>query len=132
MKFDKNEAFRERQDYSQIWLHQFLRAKVLKTMFRQFPRKFSSAKDMDTFIKSLELPDNQKLYVSEANHVVFGESTTRGKITQNCAESIRKKGWRFPDQFQVSEKSIVIGEITQRWTSLFGQLNRLIGKVFLR
>jgi len=40
------------------------------------------------------------LFVTEKNYAVFGESTRRGMITQNCYESIVDSGIELPDWFQ--------------------------------
>jgi hypothetical protein len=38
--------------------------------------------------------------VTEKNFAVFGESTRRGDITQNCYESIVEAGIELPEWFQ--------------------------------
>jgi hypothetical protein len=46
-----NNTYLRRKDYSQIWIHQFLRVKVLRYLFNQFPDEIPTAKAMDDFKK---------------------------------------------------------------------------------
>ena len=103
----------ERKNYSQIWMHQFLRVKVLRTLFETFPDRNFVAKEMDTYIKQVQLPEDQKLYVTSQNMAVFGESTTRGMLTKNCAVSLEKFGLDVPNM-AVSDKEITIGELPKK------------------
>ena len=41
-----------------------------------------------------------RLYVTKENFAVFGESTQRGVITQNCYESILASGIELPECFR--------------------------------
>lgn len=77
-----------RKNYKQIWLHQFVKVKVLRHLFKSFPLKPNVAKDMDQIIENIRLPSSHKLYVSEKNYSIFGESTTRGEVTKNCYKSL--------------------------------------------
>jgi hypothetical protein len=115
--------FLRRLSYTQIWLHQFLRAKVLRHLFGGFPDVVANAKDMDELINHAQLPDDHRLYVISRNAVQFGESTTRGKITANCAASLRSRGG-IPVGFETSEQSIFIGRLPT-WRERFaGMLGR--------
>ncbi len=102
--------FLRRNSYAQIWLHQFLRAKVLRHLFAGFPDVVPNAKDMDELINRADLPDDHRLFVISRNAVQFGESTSRGKITANCAKSLRTRG-EIPAGFETSEQSIFIGQL---------------------
>ncbi len=106
-----NQVFIRRKDYIQIYSHQFLRAKVLKYLFRSFPDRPFNPHEMDEFIKKRYLPGNHKLYVSEKNYVVFGESTSRGQLTKNCAKSFFRWGIDIPTNFEISDKIKVKGAI---------------------
>ncbi len=83
--------FLERKTYHQIWIHQFMRVKVLRSIFERFPSNISKAKEMDTYKDSLIKCTDHRLFVAEKNVAVFGESTVGGKITRNCIESIKQK-----------------------------------------
>jgi hypothetical protein len=85
------EVLLERRAYHQIWIHQFLRVKVLRYLFRSFPDEISSAKTMDTLLLNVQKPASHRLFVTRDNLAIFGESTSRGEITKNCYESIRNK-----------------------------------------
>jgi hypothetical protein len=98
-----------RRDYSQIWIHQFLRAKVLRTLFEAFPRQLVGAKSMDALKDRMSLPADHRLYVVETNLAIFGESTTRGQVTRNCAASLRALGLALPPEFALSDREIVMG-----------------------
>jgi len=41
-----------------------------------------------------------RLFVIKENFAVFGESTQRGVITQNCYESMLASGIKLPEWFQ--------------------------------
>lgn len=104
-------SFLERKDYSQIWLHQFLRVKVVRHLFGQFPENIPNAKLMDALIKEVRLPAEHSLYVTEKNLSTFGESTSRGKLTLNCHKSIMKNNLPLPQSIPLNnEKSIVMGD----------------------
>jgi hypothetical protein len=90
-----------------------LRAKVLRNLFEGFPDGRYSAKAMDEMKERAPLPESHRLYVSEANHVVFGESTTRGKLTSNCAASLKLYGLPAP-ALPSSEQNIIIGDLPRR------------------
>ena len=103
------QTFLRRTSYTQIWLHQFLRVRVLRDLFMGFPEVIESAKEMDTLLLARALPANQRLYVLDHNAVVFGESTSRGVLTANCAASLsRSRG--LPAGFSVSRQRLVVGK----------------------
>ena len=58
----------------------------------------------DTIVK---LPEH-RLFVTEENFAIFGESTHKGVITQNCYESIRKTDIELPARFRRSSGRYVI------------------------
>jgi hypothetical protein len=62
--------------------------------------------------------------VLDRNAVVFGESTSRGRLTANCAASMRR-GRGLPEGFEVDRRRMFIG----RRPSL---LRRAVGAVFHR
>jgi hypothetical protein len=101
-------TFHRRLDYKQIWLHQFLRAKVLRRLFEGFPEVLSSAKEMDELHSQAILPADHARYEIDRNAAVFGESTHRGRITANCAESLRRRRG-IPEGFEACSQRLVIG-----------------------
>jgi hypothetical protein len=86
----------QRINYRQIWIHQFVRAKVIRDLFNQFPSVIVNAKSMDGLKNQASLPSDQILLVSNDSYCVFGESTSRGVITANCLESFRSKTFDVP------------------------------------
>ena len=89
-----------RRGYDQIWIHQFLRVKILRRLFSAFPNKIDRAKDLDELKGGPNVPAPELLFVSERTFAVFGESTSRGILTQNCWESIVNYGLRLPSWFR--------------------------------
>ncbi len=113
----------ERQRWYQIWLHQFLRVKVLRYLFTHMPPRIPDAKVMDKLKDDIPKPDELRLFVTKENYAIFGESTQRGVITRNCHESMRKSGLELPPWFQHSNGNYVtMGELPRvaapRWSAL--------------
>lgn len=92
-------VYLERAGYQQIWLHQFLRVKVLRALFGGFPDHIPQAKMMDDLKDAARKPREHRLFVSRENRAILGESTSRGILTRNCAESMRAAGVEFPGWF---------------------------------
>jgi hypothetical protein len=90
----------ERKAWNQIWIHQFLKVKVLRYLFSQMPVEIGSAKQMDHFLGEIPKPAELKLYVTKDNFAVFGESTHKGTLNQNCYESIVKTEIELPKWFR--------------------------------
>ena len=92
-------VYLERRSWHQIWLHQFLRVKVLRGLFQGMPDDIDLAKEMDALKFAVPKPAAQRLYVTEKNYAVFGESTKAGRIMQGCHESILASGLTLPAHF---------------------------------
>jgi hypothetical protein len=90
----------ERKAWFQIWIHQLLRAKVLRYLFTHLPDHIPSAKAMDELKDDVPKLVEHRLFVTKENFAVFGESTQRGVITQNCYESMLASGIKLPEWFQ--------------------------------
>lgn len=106
-----------RRDYSQIWLHQFLRVKVLRHLFERLPDSVPAAIALDPLKHRVPLPADHRIYVVETNLATFGESTTRGQITRNCAASLHAMGMALPPEFATVDSDIVWGVIESDGTS---------------
>jgi len=78
----------ERKDYRNIWIHQFLKVKVLRFLFESFPTGIPFARVMDELKRGVGKPGNHQLFTTYKNYAVFGESTSGGRLTRNCYESI--------------------------------------------
>jgi len=108
------DKFYRRKNYYQFWVPQFLKTKILRELFLEFPDRSFRAKEMDTFtgqeidqtVKSFG--DNQKMYVSAVNNARFGESTIAGRVTQNCYTSMQNRNISV-SKFKKSRHSILIG-----------------------
>jgi hypothetical protein len=94
------DTYFERKAWYQIWLHQLLKVKVLRYLFTHFPDRIPSAKEMDEFKDAIVKPSELRLFVTKENFAVFGESTARGLITQNCYESMVANQIALPDWFR--------------------------------
>ena len=116
----------ERSNYKRIWLHQFLRVKVLKYMFESFPDVIPASKHLDYLKSDLPKPDDHRLFVTTRNLAVFGESTAKGVLTDNCYRSILEAGLDFPDWHSGDvEKEQIIGSLPgPRSGSLLGSFFR--------
>jgi hypothetical protein len=77
-----------------------MRAKVLRHLFKHLPDHIPSAKAMDDLKDEVPKLPEHRLFVTEKNYAVFGESTRKGDITQNCYESIIDAGIELPEWFQ--------------------------------
>jgi hypothetical protein len=94
------DVYLERRAWFQIWIHQILRAKVLRHLFTQLPDHIPSAKAMDELKNDVPKLPEHRLFVTKENFAVFGESTSRGVITQNCYESMVAAGIEIPEWFR--------------------------------
>ena len=94
------DVYLERKGWWQIWIHQIMRAKVLRHLFKHLPDHIPNAKEMDDLKDDVPKLPEHRLFVTEKNYAVFGESTRRGMITQNCYESIVDSGIELPEWFQ--------------------------------
>jgi hypothetical protein len=104
-------ALRRRRDYSQIWIHQFMRVKVLRHLFAAMPEPIATPAVMDPVKDRLALPADHRLYVVETNLAVFGESTQAGRVTSNCAASMRAAGRGVPPGFEEMPTAVVMGAL---------------------
>ena len=100
-----------RYNYRQIWLHQFLRVRVLRVLFDAFPNEDFEAKEMDGFKDKVEILRDTNLYVTEKNYAVFGESTVAGKLTSGCLASMRDLSVEIPEGFDIFDADIRIGSL---------------------
>ncbi len=55
---------------------------------------------MDKLKHEIVKPREYRLFVTKENFAVFGESTRRGAITQNCYDSITQTNIELPDWFR--------------------------------
>ena len=100
-----------RRGYEQIWMHQFLRVKVLRRLFQAFPDVIGRAKDMDALKRLPNVPRPELLFVRDETLAIFGESTSRGLPTLNCVESILKHQLRLPTwSHETTGSRIILGE----------------------
>jgi hypothetical protein len=108
----RGRVYLERTGYEQIWIHQFLRAKVLRHLFQQFPDDIPRAMEMDLFKARVHLPESHRLLVSQENLAIFGESTSEGVLTQNCYDSIVASRLPLPEWCsRTNGRRIILGEM---------------------
>ena len=109
---DLENIYLERKGYAQIWLHQFVRVKVLRYLFESFPDFIPAARAMDELKKRVRKPPSHRVFVSSQNAAVFGESTSHGILTQNCHRSILENGMALPAWGSTTtNEEIVIGRL---------------------
>lgn len=95
-----NDVLLERTGWYQFWIHQFLRVKVLRYFFSELPDQIPSAKSLDAIKKNILKLADHRLFVTKENFAIFGESTKRGRITQNCYQSIGTTNIELPEWFR--------------------------------
>ncbi len=107
-----NEKLLERKAYHQIWIHQFVKVKVIRYLFLNFPDIIENAKLLDALKRKIEKPEDHKLYVTSSNHAIFGESSSYGEILANCYESMKARNIVIPSWFKIDHaKSKTIGNL---------------------
>ena len=117
----------ERRGWYQIWIHQFLKVKVLRYFFTKMPTQLPTAKAMDDLKNEIDKPDDIRLFVTKENFAVFGESTQRGRITRNCFDSIERSGLELPEWFRRSNgQYVTMGELPGWHTSWTRWTKRLL------
>ena len=93
---DQGNVYLERRNYEQIWIPQYAKVKVIRYLFASFPDEIPTAKVMDDLKSHVRKPKSHRLFVTSENLAVFGESTSRGVLTKNCFESMRKNNVPIP------------------------------------
>ena len=73
---------------------------MLRYLFTHLPDHIPSAKAMDELKNDVPKLPEHRLFVTKENFAVFGESTRRGVITQNCYESMVAAGIELPEWFR--------------------------------
>jgi hypothetical protein len=105
-------VYYRRRGWRQIWIHQMMRVGVLRHLFAHLPDELPNANAMDKLKHEVVMPRHFRLFVTKNNFAVFGESTRRGKITQNCYESISATGRRLPEWFQeTTGEFVTLGQL---------------------
>ena len=106
------QIYRERRGWHQIWIHQFLKIKVLRHLFSHLPAELPNANAMDKLKHEVPKLREHRLFVTRENFAVFGESTRRGAITQNCYESAMRAGLTLPEWFQQPNgERVILGRL---------------------
>lgn len=93
---ERGNRYFERINYEQIWIHQFIKVKVLRHLFTAMPSEIAHANEMDALKYQINKPTEHRIYVSQYPYGRFGESTHRGKITANCLANMNKIGFTLP------------------------------------
>ncbi len=108
--------FIERNSYAQIWIHQFLRVKVLRQFYSFAPDVFPVANYMDARIPEMTMPADQRLFVTAENMAVFGESASRGVVTDNCYQSLLDSGVAIPEWCETTTgRNTLLGKVQPNW-----------------
>lgn len=107
------QVFYRRKWYRMIWNHQYMRVGFVKYWFSHFPRDLKQAKIMDDILLTMDLPDKFRLYMTIDNYGIYGESTSRGGITQNTIESLKKLNIPIPEEFNISDMYKIQGKASK-------------------
>jgi len=113
---NRRHCYLERKDYNQIWIHQFVKVKVIRHLFMQFPDNIPYAKAMDTLIEKLQPPKSHSLYVTAKNLATFGESTISGQLTLNCHQSLIHHGLPLPESLPLIHIQVTMGKNMSVWS----------------
>lgn len=101
----------ERKGYHQIWIHQFIKVKVIRNLFNNLP-SIDRARTMDPLKHSITKPKDHRLFVTSNNHAIFGESSVGRVLTRNCYQSMLHKGMNVPSHFKVDiNRTTIIGTL---------------------
>jgi hypothetical protein len=125
---DMGNHYLERNTYEQIWIHQFVRVKVIRELFEAFPDVIPYAGIMDKFKRQIKKPSSHRIYVTKENLAVFGESTSEGIVTKNCYKSILDNGLSLPEWYsEITDKEILMGKLIEKKPFYKRLFNRLYG-----
>jgi hypothetical protein len=117
----------ERRRWYQIWIHQFLRVKVLRYFFTRMPKDIPNAKVMDELKNDIPKPVELRLFVTKENYAVFGESTQRGVLTRNCYASMKQAGLDLPAWFRrPNDNCVIMGELPAQRRSSWSRLVKVL------
>lgn len=111
----QDNVYLERNNYEQIWIHQYLKVKVIRHLFNSFPDEIPIAKAMDSLKEQVEKPNSHQLYVTIDNLATFGESTCRGVITKNCFNSMKANNITIPSWVSKTTRREVIIDNRSQW-----------------
>jgi len=107
---DWGNEYLERTGYEQIWIHQFVKTKVIRHLFNAFPDVIPFPRHMDELRDNVGKPAQHRLFVSRRNQAVFGESTERGVLTRNCYRSMLDNGLTVPSWAStITERESLLG-----------------------
>lgn len=108
----EGDIYFERRAWFQIWIHQLLRVKVLRYLFSHLPDSLPNANAMDKLKHEIVKLPEHRLFVTKENFAVFGESTRRGEITQNCYDSIITTNIDLPEWFRhTTGQRVMLGQL---------------------
>jgi len=108
---NKGQVWLERKNLKQIWIHQYLKVKVLRYLFNSFPEQINNPRTMDNTSNKVKKPSQYRLFVTYNNLSIFGESTTKGIITKNCLNNMKKYNLSIPLwASKVTSKEIIMGK----------------------
>ena len=104
------ETLLRRVAFQQIWIHQFVRVKVLRHLFRELPCANVTPPMLEAHKDQTPLPGDHALFVTQENLATFGESTHSGVLTSNCVASMKRIGIPIPSwQPPIPTGEVLIG-----------------------
>lgn len=102
----------QRISLHQIWLHQFIRAKLLRRIFLGVPLLIEKPTDLVQYLHKTALFKEEILLVSLKNNIILGESSFNRVLTENCKQSILEMGLPLPSFYDGTlSKQHIIGSM---------------------
>ena len=110
-------SFARRVSWERIWLHQFARVGLIRSLMDPMPDELPAAQVMDDLIAVRRPPTGRSVWMVERSLLVVGESTRGGMMMGNCAASIARHGGLAHD-YEVLDAARLIGEsrLRRRWS----------------
>ena len=101
-------VFNLREDLMTVWLHQFLKVRVLRAIFETMPGDLRQAKSMDTHIRGLEKFFPVRRLQSQKSFIVLEESLSRGIPTAEGYRALQSRNLDIPRELRkVSLKALI-------------------------
>ena len=94
-----------------VWIHQFMKCKILKTLFNCFKEpQVAKHLDRQLYNKNFLFYDflrKTNFCLTDNSYGIFGENTSRGFICLNALENMKKMNIEIPPNFKIKEEELI-------------------------